>query len=49
VEDCDIIYGNDLDRVVTWKGSSDLSRFEGKAIRLRFDLKDADLFAIQFK
>lgn len=48
-EDCDIIYGNDLDRVVTWKGSSDLSQFEGKAIRLRFDMKDADLFAIQFK
>jgi len=48
-EDCDIIYGNELDHVVTWRGSSDLSQFEGKEICLMFEMKDADLYAIQFR
>lgn len=47
-EDCDLIYGNELDREVSWRGESDLSRFEGKMIRLKFEMKDADLYAIQF-
>lgn len=48
VEDCDLIYGNELNRVVSWRGNSNLSRFEGKMIRLKFEMKDADLFALQF-
>ncbi len=40
--------GNEIDRVVTWKSGSDLSKLTGKPVRLRFVIKDADLFAIQF-
>ena len=47
--DCDEIYGDSLDRVVTWSGQSDLSDIIQQPIRLRFLLKDADLFAIQVK
>ena len=40
--------GNEIDRMVTWKSGSDLSKLAGKPVRLRILLKDADLFAIQF-
>jgi len=47
-EDCDVIYGNELDYTVTWRGKSDLSAFRGKSVRLRFLMKDADLYSIRF-
>ena len=47
-EDCDIIYGNELDRMVTWRGDGCLSKFRGKPVRLKFEMKDADLYSICF-
>lgn len=41
--------GNEIERVVSWKNGSDVSGLAGKPIRLRFVMKDADLFAIQFQ
>jgi hypothetical protein len=32
----------------SWKNGSDVSSLAGNPIRLRFRLKDADLFALQF-
>jgi hypothetical protein len=46
--DCQEIFGDEGARVVCWKGESDLGRLEGKVIRLRFVLSDADLFAFRF-
>ena len=43
------IFGDELERVVTWKGGSDLSHLAGKPVRLRFVLKDADLYSIRFR
>lgn len=40
--------GNDLDRVVRWKSGADLGKLAGKTIRLRFVMKDADLYALRF-
>ena len=34
--------------IVRWKGDSDVSALAGKPIRLRFVMKDADLFALKF-
>jgi hypothetical protein len=34
--------------VVNWKGGSDLNARAGKAVRLRFAMKDADVFAFRF-
>ncbi len=48
VGDCDEVIGDEIRRVVTWKGSGDLSSLAGKPIRLRFVLRDADLYSIQF-
>jgi pimeloyl-ACP methyl ester carboxylesterase len=40
--------GNEIERVVEWKGGADVSSLAGKAVRLRFELRDADLFAFRF-
>lgn len=40
--------GNELNRVVSWKGGQSVSKLAGKPIRLRLHVKDADLFAFQF-
>ncbi len=46
--DCIELNTDDLARVVSWKNGSDVSSLAGKPVRLRFRLKDADLFAFQF-
>lgn len=46
--ECRELNTDDLACVVSWKNGSDLSSLSGKPIRLRFRLKDADLFALQF-
>ena len=47
--ECDPIYGDSLDRRVTWKGSADMSKLQGKPIRLRFSLVEADLYSIKWE
>jgi hypothetical protein len=47
LDDCRELIGNELDRAVQWKGG-DLGQLAGKRVRLRFALKDADLFAMRF-
>ncbi|HBP38778.1 MAG TPA: hypothetical protein DD640_08580 [Clostridiales bacterium] len=46
-EDCDVIYGDELEHDVTWRGSADLSFLKGTAVRFKFELTDADLYALQ--
>lgn len=49
VEQCDRIHTcNEIDRVVRWKSNSDVGVLTGKPIRLRFVMRDCDLYAIQF-
>jgi hypothetical protein len=42
------IVGDHLARKVTWKPGSDLFVLAGKAVRLRFAMKDADLYSMRF-
>jgi hypothetical protein len=46
--DCTPVTADAIDHGVTWKGG-DLAAHAGEAVRLRFELKDADLFAFQFR
>lgn len=46
--DCQEQIGNEIERVVTWKGGADVSALAGQAVQLRCVLKDADLYSIQF-
>lgn len=41
--------GNDLERTVRWKGGTDVSELAGRPVRLRFVLKDADLYSLRFR
>jgi hypothetical protein len=45
--DCEPIVGDEIERMVRWKGGS-LAGLADKPLRLRFVMKDADLFALQF-
>lgn len=48
LEDCAGIFGDEIDRVVEWKDGADVSSLSGRPVRLRFMLKDADLYALKF-
>lgn len=49
VEDCDEIYGDEIERPVKWHDNAELKTLAGKPVRLRFVMKDADIYALQFK
>lgn len=46
--DSDEIFGDAVDRPVSWKNSTDVSKLAGTPVRLRFLLKDADLYSFRF-
>ena len=48
LDDCDLQYGDELDRTITWKGNRDVGKLAGQPIRLRFEIKDADLYSFRF-
>ena len=43
------IYGDEIQRVVTWRNATEVSSLAGKPVRLRFVVQDADLYSIQFR
>ena len=47
--DCQAITGDDTDRALAWKNGADVSALTGKPVRLRWVLKDADVFAFRFQ
>jgi len=48
IDDCREQIGNEIERSVSWKSGNDLRRLAGQPVRLRFVMKDADLFALRF-
>ena len=46
--DCQEVFGDELDRTVTWSGDAKLAELSGQPVRLHFTLRDADLFSFQF-
>ena len=48
LDDCVELLGDDIERIVRWSGGCDVSSLEGVPVRLRFVLRDADLYAFQF-
>ena len=42
-------FGDEIDRVVLWNDGADVSSLAGQPVRLRFELKDADLYSIRFE
>jgi hypothetical protein len=48
-DDCGYLTGDHLDHLVTWRGEPDLGHPEGAPILLRFRLRSADLFSVEFR
>jgi hypothetical protein len=48
LDDCAVIKGDEIKHVVKWKAGSNLSSLAGKAVQLRFEMDDADLFSVKF-
>lgn len=46
--DCEEIIGDEIERVVRWKPGSNVGSLAGQSVRLRFVMKDADLYSFQF-
>jgi hypothetical protein len=49
LSDSQKIIGNEVSRVVRWKDGADLGSLITKTVRLRVQMKDADLYSIRFK
>lgn len=47
--DCTEVIGDQIDRVVDWRGNSNVGTLAGQPMRLRFVMKDADLYSLRFR
>ena len=43
------LYGDTVARNALWKNNPDLGALAGKPVKLRFVMKDADLYSIKFE
>lgn len=48
-DDCELIFGNEISRVVRWSGEKELADLAGRVVRMRVEMKDADLYSFQFR
>ena len=48
LDDCNEVFGDKIEGVVTWKDGSALHAHAGKPVRLRVKLRDANLYAFRF-
>jgi hypothetical protein len=48
-DECDLIFGNEISREVTWRGDAALSDLVGRVVRMRVVMKDADLYSFRFR
>jgi hypothetical protein len=48
LNDCSEIIGDEIEGEVSWNGKHGISSLEGKTVRLRFIMKDADVFSLKF-
>ena len=46
---CHEIFGDEIERTVVWQGGDNLAQLAGQPVRLRFVLKDADLYSFRFR
>ncbi|MEX2512443.1 MAG: hypothetical protein WD398_06025 [Cyclobacteriaceae bacterium] len=49
MEESQALIGNEISSKVNWNGSSDVSGLVGKAVKMRIQLKDADIYSFQFR
>ncbi len=47
--DCKAIVGDEIERVVSWKGGNSVQKIAGQPVRLLFVMKAADLYSLKFE
>jgi hypothetical protein len=47
--DSEVMYGDSLGQPMLWQGNPDLGAMAGTPVRLRFVVKDADLYSLRFR
>ncbi len=48
LSESDELYGDALEQAMSWKGKRELKSLVGRPVRLRFVMKDADLYSLRF-
>ncbi len=48
LDDCDLQYGDELERIVSWKGQASVGALRSRPVRMVIELKDADLYGFVF-
>ena len=49
LDTCPEIFGDEIEGVVRWADGGDVGALAGRPVRLRFVMKDADVFAFRFR
>ena len=49
LKECNEILGDEIASTVTWDSTARLSDIAGRPVRLRFVMKDADLYSLRFR
>jgi hypothetical protein len=47
--DCKPLTGDEISQTVSWKNGPAVGSLAGKPVRLRFELKNADIFSYRFR
>jgi hypothetical protein len=47
IADCPVLFGDDLEREITWKSGKSLKELKGQAVKLHFVMSDADVYAFK--
>jgi len=47
--DCNELIGDEIERVVAWQGRSAVGSLAGNTVRLRYVMKDADVYSFRFR
>jgi hypothetical protein len=48
MKSCDLINSDKVNQTVTWKGKHDVSKLAGKPVKVKIEMKGAELYAFQF-
>ncbi len=46
--DCETILDDSIEHVVRWKDGKDVGNFAGQPVRIRFELRDSDIYSLKF-
>ena len=49
LSESEVLIGNEIKRLVSWKSTNKLKELQGVPVRLKFKLKDANLFSLKFE